>query len=288
MFPILKRCGVVYSMQRLNGNGWIDRLAKKRPSSFLLIAAGLGLIVLITLGSLLATESFGGNGEPGSAATGPFTPETLVLDPEPTEPATPAEVPTDGALTGPIAEPETPPSTFSPVLATSTPKLVPASTIAPTASVATLVPILPTGPSLSINLTVGTASGAPGEKVTLPIFLRSGANAVQGIQVSLKFDGLALTVPTAEPGDALPGIWYFAHHSPDPSSLNFLALDFEGIGSALNGVVFSATFVIDAAALDGDFPVTVSLAEARGGPEEALTLNSADGVVRVISTGGAN
>lgn len=138
--------------------------------------------------------------------------------------------------------------------------------------------------SAQATLEVGTASGAPGEQVTLPINVRTGGAVVRGMRVNLLFDGNALTSPEGSAGVDLPPGWTFASFSPAPGELRLLAIN--STGQPFSGVVFTATFTVDDAAAAGEVAVTVALEEVRDDANLALSLGVADGMVTVRSPGG--
>ena len=119
--------------------------------------------------------------------------------------------------------------------------------------------------------------------MTLTVTLDSLGTTVGSIRVNLTFEGLTLTNPMGSAGAGLPPTWFFVHFSPGPSSLNFLAVDLAGIGQALDGSIFSATFTVDAAAPDGAVPVSVELAEVRDESNISLSLTLTPGAVTVTS-----
>ena len=102
--------------------------------------------------------------------------------------------------------------------------------------------------------------------------------------MNLVFDGKTLTHPEGSAGFDLPPRWTFASNSPDPGDLRFLALDF--VSQPFSGLVFTATFTIDAAATAGDVAVIVALEEVRDVSNLEMSLGVTDGVVTVRSPGG--
>ena len=135
---------------------------------------------------------------------------------------------------------------------------------------------------------IGTAVGAAGEQVTLNISLDTMGTAAQSIQLNLAFDGATLTSATGAPGTALPAAWLLASHSPAPGELRYVALDLAGESQAFNGLVFTATFTIDAGAPPGDVTVTAALADVRDESVAALSVAVINGEVSVCQPGDAN
>ncbi len=101
------------------------------------------------------------------------------------------------------------------------------------------------------------------------------------VQVNLSFDGAKLTSPVGARGTALPAAWFFDSNSPAAGDLRFVSLDLAGVGQAVNGPIFEATFTIDPGALPGDVSITAAVAEALDADGVALILTVTNGVVTV-------
>ena len=129
-------------------------------------------------------------------------------------------------------------------------------------------------------MTVGSATGAPGDRVILAISMDSAGATVMSIQVNLTFDGATLTNAVGTAGAALPTSWLFASNSPAPGDLRFISLDQSGIGQILNGAIFTATLTIDAGASAGGVPIG-PFVEVRDELGMALSVTLTDGVVTV-------
>lgn len=143
-----------------------------------------------------------------------------------------------------------------------------------------LLQVLP-APAPTANLTVGAAGGAPGDEVTLPIVLNTGGKTIQGVRVTLVYEGKTLIGPMGTAGVDLPATWIFASHSPAPGELRFLAIDPTGYGQPFNGPVFTALFTVDSGAPEGDVAVTVALQEVRDDANLELSLTVTDSAVTV-------
>ena len=133
-------------------------------------------------------------------------------------------------------------------------------------------------------MVVGSATGAPGEQVTLKISLDTAGTPVRAVQVNLATDGATLTSAVGGQGAALPPSWLFASNSPAPGDLRFVSLDLSGGSQPLNGQIFTATVAIDANAPAGNVPITVELVDVSDASALAITVTVTNGAVIVTSS----
>lgn len=256
---------------------WVT--VKRRPA-LLFATAGVLLIGSMSVGLFSSISCTGGRVNPTAVPSG--TTSNLGSGPTPSEqglPTAPAAVPllatvqaNEGTESTPLGGTARPPQIASEPSSTA----VAAPEKASQSS-------LPTVASLA-SLEVGTTAGVPGEQVTLPIYLHTGGTAVRGVRLNLVYDGNTLTHAQGSAGVDLPPRWTLASNSPGPGDLRFLALDFAG--QPFSGMVFTATFTIDAAATAGDVAVIVALEEVRDGSNLELSLGVTSGVVTVRSPDG--
>ncbi len=132
-------------------------------------------------------------------------------------------------------------------------------------------------------MVVGSATGAPGEQVTLGISLDTAGTPVRSVQVNLAFDGTTLTRAVGGQSAALPPTWLFASNSPAPGDLRFVSIDLSGGSQPLNGPIFTATFAIDANAPAGNVPITV-VENVSDESSLAITVTVTNGAVIVTSS----
>lgn len=118
--------------------------------------------------------------------------------------------------------------------------------------------------------------------MTLEVALFSLGTTVRLIQVNLAFDGLKLVNPSGSPGTELPLNWFFTDFTPTTGgALNFFALDLAGVGKALDGPIFSATFTVDGAAPAGDVLVSVDFEDVRDDSNNVLSPALTPGAVKI-------
>ena len=132
-------------------------------------------------------------------------------------------------------------------------------------------------------MVVGSATGAPGEQVTLDVSVDTAGTPVRSVQVNLATDGATLTSAVGGQGAALPPTWLFASNSPAPGDLRFVSIDLSGGSQPLNGQIFTATVAIDANAPAGNVPITV-VEDVRDASALAITVTVTNGAVVVTSS----
>ena len=133
-------------------------------------------------------------------------------------------------------------------------------------------------------MVVGSATGAPGEQVTLGISLDTAGTPVRSVQVNLATDGATLTSAVGGQGAALPPTWLFASNSPATGDLRFVSIDLSGGNQPLNGQIFTATVAIDANAPAGNVPIKVVLVDVSDASASAITVTVTHGAVSVTSS----
>ncbi len=131
-------------------------------------------------------------------------------------------------------------------------------------------------------MVVGSATGAPGEQVTLGISLDTAGTPVRSVLVNLATDGATLTSAVGSQAAGLPPTWLFASNSPAPGDLRFVSIDLSGGSQPLNGQIFTATFAIDANAPAGIVPITV-VEDVSDASALAITVTVTNGAVVVTS-----
>lgn len=117
-------------------------------------------------------------------------------------------------------------------------------------------------------LTVGDATGAPGDSVSLPVTLTNQDNApVASFSITLNFDGAVLTAPAASRGTDLPDAawWQFSPDSPSSGTQTIDASEFvQPPDPIISGVVADDAFTIAGGSAAGDYAVTISSASING------------------------
>jgi hypothetical protein len=116
------------------------------------------------------------------------------------------------------------------------------------------------GAARALDVTVGSATVAPGNTVTVPVTVTGMAGTSRSFQINLSFNGAVLTAPVAAAGTGLPAGFNFASNSPSTGAM--IALGFEmGPGAVvLNGQLFRVTFTAAPGAAGGQYAVTIAAA----------------------------
>lgn len=117
----------------------------------------------------------------------------------------------------------------------------------------------------TVALQVGSASGAAGSAVTIPVAVQCGGGAVAGAQVDVLFDTSVLSAPTCSKDARLTNqslYWSLPVNPPAPSGqarLRLIVLETEGsvlaptIDTFTDGALLSCTFQIAATAAAGPY-----------------------------------
>lgn len=115
------------------------------------------------------------------------------------------------------------------------------------------------------TITVGSASGAPGDTVSVAVTLSNpDGGVVQSISFSLNFDGAVLTSPVVSRGPAIPDLafWNFSSTSPSADVLDITMNEFVPTDPlvTIDGVIVTVSFTIGSGAAAGVYPVDVTTA----------------------------
>ncbi len=146
----------------------------------------------------------------------------------------------------------------------------------------------------SFVISAGTASGQPGQTVSIPVTLSNPSlTPVTALAMTMGFDDAILIGPAAVKGPAIPGsAWWTFSASSTPGVLAIMAQEFvPPPDPAINGVIATLSFTIDGTAAPGVYPVEVTGGAVNGAvapPTQAgsITVNPAAAAHASLATEG--
>ena len=170
---------------------------------------------------------------------------------------------------------------------------LPASTPTPTPPLGTPTPTATACPDCGPLLVVGELMTVPGERVELPLVLRTGLEAIAGIQADIAFPPQLRVAANAQGQPHCTaaevargwsgGSWQPPFSGPDGhTAIRILVLPPEIVALPDNLVVMRCAVDVAADAAPGSYALPVSMAEASTIDGEPLALPARDGSIHVL------
>lgn len=132
---------------------------------------------------------------------------------------------------------------------------------------------------------MGSATTTAGTTVSVPVTIAGNTTALRSFNIQLSFNGSVLTSPSAAQGSAIPSSgWSFSSFSPGAGSLNAIGFELGGGPAVLNGTLYTASFSIPAGAANGNYTISIILAELSDAGNNPVSVATTNGVITV--TGG--
>ena len=141
-----------------------------------------------------------------------------------------------------------------------------------------------TGTPQPADIVIGSASGVPGQTVSIPIVINTQAQLANAFDLNLAFDGATFPGSTGVTGsEPLPVSWLFTANEAAAGDLRYLGAGFTPIaGDVLAGEILRAEIRIALGALPGTYPITASLARISNALDGDLPVIVADGAITVL------